>query len=118
MGNGDRIDVVQPHRHAATLGTLTDVVPRTDLKRKKAITARATSSSTNAAMSRRVRCWRSSSARLIGPSMGTAWVWPVTITAWVAPTWLIMEVRAGSPASTGRPSAKRNRSARNCSAVA
>src|SRR6476469_2604983 len=24
MGNGERIDVVQPHRHAATLGTLTN----------------------------------------------------------------------------------------------
>src|ERR1700677_3298717 len=28
MGNGDRIDVVQPHRHAATLGTLTNAQHR------------------------------------------------------------------------------------------
>ena len=26
MGDGERIDVVQPHRHAATLGTLTNAV--------------------------------------------------------------------------------------------
>ena len=42
---------------------------------------------------------------------------PVVIgTAWVAPTAVITEVRPGSPASTGRPSAKRRRSARNSSA--
>src|ERR1700738_808345 len=28
MGNGERIDVVQPHRHAATLGTLTNAQHR------------------------------------------------------------------------------------------
>src|SRR3984957_16806431 len=28
MGNGDRIDVVQPHRNAATLGTLTNAQHR------------------------------------------------------------------------------------------
>src|SRR5271156_2558569 len=28
MGNGDRIDIVQPHRHAATLGTLTNAQHR------------------------------------------------------------------------------------------
>ena len=36
--------------------------------------------------------------------------------AWVAPTAAIMEVTPGSPASTGRPSAKRRRSARSSSA--
>ena len=53
---------------------------------------------------------------LPGPT-GTAWVGPVTITAWVAPNGPIVVV-AGSPASTGCPSMKRSKSARNSSAVA
>ena len=48
---------------------------------------------------------------------GWPWVRPVAAgTAWVAPTAAIMEVMPGSPASTGRPSAKRSRSARSSSA--
>ena len=69
---------------------------------------------------RRVRFWRAvSSGPASGgrPSVGTAMVRPVDAgTAWVAPTAAIMEVTPGSPASTGRPSAKRRRSARSSSA--
>ena len=51
------------------------------------------------------------------PSAGTAIVRPVVVgTASVAPTAASMEVTPGSAASTGRPSAKRSRSARSSSA--
>ncbi len=77
-------------------------------------------------MSRRVRFLRSSSSRLEGgpapPPAGTAMVRPVVaaiiVVAPAAAATPMTEVRLGSPASTGRPSAKRRRSARSSSAEA
>ena len=54
--------------------------------------------------------------RAAGVARDGHWSGPSAGTAWVAPTVAIMEVTPGSAASTGRPSAKRRRSARSSSA--
>ena len=85
----------------------------------------AMSRMTRITMRRRVRFLRSSASRSEGgsPPSGTAMVRPVdaaiiVVAAAPAPAAPMTLVRFGSPASTGRPSAKRRRSARSSSAEA
>ena len=113
-------------RLAGDVGDLTCVVPR-ERTRKKAITARTTRSA-----DQRPPPTPAAWPLTAGPGPAPATTPPATAAGCVerpgsarspsrvrvAPTAAIVVVAAGSPASTGRPSAKRSRSARNSSAVA
>jgi hypothetical protein len=103
---------------SVTVGTLTLEV-RTERNRKKAMMPRATRRITNRMMRRRLRFLRSRSScpGCTAVPSRTAMVRPVVgLITDVLPSAVIMEVIPGSTASTGRPSAKRRRSARSSSA--